>query len=92
MRKLFLLLSTAITTTNTLQTQNPATKDQFTADPMARVFNGKVYIYPLRDIPNPTDRLKGWFCMTDYHVFSSASLTDWTDHGVILTQNKVPWV
>ncbi|RZL03332.1 MAG: carbohydrate-binding protein, partial [Hymenobacter sp.] len=31
-------------------------------------------------------------CMADYHVFSSANLTDWTDHGVIVTQNKVPWV
>lgn len=30
--------------------------------------------------------------MADYHVFSSTNLTDWTDHGVILTQNKVPWV
>ena len=30
--------------------------------------------------------------MEDYHVFSSANLTDWTDHGVIVTQNKVPWV
>ena len=30
--------------------------------------------------------------MADYHVFSSENLTDWTDHGVIVTQNKVPWV
>ena len=30
--------------------------------------------------------------MEDYHVFSSENLTDWKDHGVIVTQNKVPWV
>jgi GH43 family beta-xylosidase len=30
--------------------------------------------------------------MEDYHVYSSANLTDWTDHGVVVTQNKVPWV
>ena len=30
--------------------------------------------------------------MEDYHVFSSENLTDWTDHGIIVTQNKVPWV
>jgi hypothetical protein len=30
--------------------------------------------------------------MEDYHVFSSADLTDWTDHGVIVSQNKVKWV
>jgi hypothetical protein len=30
--------------------------------------------------------------MADYHVFSSENLTDWTDHGVIVSQEKVPWV
>ena len=30
--------------------------------------------------------------MEDYHVFSSSNLTDWTDHGVIVSQYKVPWV
>jgi hypothetical protein len=30
--------------------------------------------------------------MEDYHVFSSDNLTDWTDHGVIVSQNKVAWV
>ncbi len=34
----------------------------------------------------------GWFCMQDYHVFSSANLTSWIDHGVIVSQNKVAWV
>jgi len=34
----------------------------------------------------------GWFCMEDYHVFSSANLTEWTDHGMIVSQNNVPWV
>ncbi len=30
--------------------------------------------------------------MEDYHVFSSSNLTDWTDHGVIVSQYNVPWV
>jgi hypothetical protein len=30
--------------------------------------------------------------MEDYHVFSSANLTDWTDHGVIVSQTNVDWV
>ena len=29
--------------------------------------------------------------MADYHVFSSENLTDWTDHGMILSQENVPW-
>lgn len=72
--------------------QNPIIRDQFTADPTARVFEGKVYLYPSHDIPSPIERLKEWFCMADYHVFSSENLTDWTDHGVIVSQERVPWI
>jgi len=73
--------------------QNPFITNQFTADPTARVFGGRVYVYPSHDIrATPGHGRAGWFVMEDYHVFSSANLTDWTDHGVIVTQNKVPWV
>lgn len=68
--------------------QNPLVTDQFTADPTARVFNGRVYVYPSHDVDCGT----GWFCMEDYHVFSSDDLVRWTDHGVILTQTDVAWV
>ena len=74
------------------QAQNPVIRDQFAADPTARVFNNKVYFYPSHDIFPPEGQRQDWFCMEDYHVFSSENLTDWTDHGVIITQNKVPWV
>ena len=72
--------------------QNPVIRDLFSADPTARVFNNKVYLYPSHDIVPPAGQRQDWFCMEDYHVFSSENLTDWTDHGVIVTQNKVPWV
>ncbi len=72
--------------------QNPVIRDQFSADPTARVFNNKVYLYPSHDIPAPEGQRQDWFCMADYHVFSSSNLTDWEDHGVIITQNNVPWV
>jgi hypothetical protein len=68
--------------------QNPLIMDQFTADPTARVFEGKVYVYPSHDVNCGTD----WFCMKDYHVFSSENLIDWTDHGMIVTQERVAWV
>lgn len=70
---------------------NPLLSGQFTADPTARVFGGKLYLYPSHDIPSPIDDLKEWFCMADYHVFSSDNLMDWTDHGIILDQKQVPW-
>jgi hypothetical protein len=72
--------------------QNPIIRDQYTADPTARVFGDKVYLYPSHDIIPPAGQRQDWFCMEDYHVFSSENLTDWTDHGMIVTQNKVPWV
>jgi hypothetical protein len=76
-----------------VRAQNPIITNQFTADPTARVFGDRVYLYPSHDIlAKPGKGRVGWFCMEDYHVFSSANLTDWTDHGVIVTQNKVPWV
>ena len=74
-----------------LSAQNPVIRDQFTADPTARVFNNKVYLYPSHDIKPPVGQREDWFCMEDYHVFSSENLTDWTDHGVILSQQAVPW-
>ena len=71
--------------------QNPVIRDQFAADPTARVFNGKVYVYPSHDIFPPEGQRQDWFCMADYHVFSSENLTDWTDHGMIISQENVPW-
>lgn len=82
----------AVLSYDTALAQNPIINSQFTADPTARVFNGKIYLYPSHDIPSPIEKLKTWFCMPDYHVFSSSNLTDWEDHGVIVSQDKVPWV
>lgn len=77
-----------------LRAQNPIINTQFTADPSARVFNGKVYLFPSHDIRAPEGKnlRKDWFCMEDYHVYSSVNLTDWTDHGRILSQYDAPWV
>ncbi len=90
---LLILTSTAFFFTNHVIAQNPIIRNQFTADPTARIFNGRVFVYPSHDILAKEGRGRpGWFCMEDYHVFSSENLSDWTDHGVIVSQNKVPWV
>lgn len=72
---------------------NPIITGQFTADPTARVFEGKIYMYPSHDIPSVITHHDGsaWFSMPDYHVFSSEDLASWSDHGVILRQEDVPW-
>ena len=91
--KLILLLAFACVNQAQTHAQNPFITDQYTADPSARVFGDRVYVFPSHDILATEARGRvGWFCMEDYHVFSSTNLTDWTDHGVIVTQNKVPWV
>ena len=92
MKKNIVLLTMMGMATSVALAQNPIIRDQYTADPTARVFNGKMYVYPSHDIVSPVEPEKKWFSMEDYHVFSSENLTDWKDHGVIVTQNKVPWV
>jgi hypothetical protein len=89
-----LLFSLIVLGVSNMSAQNPIVRNQFSADPTARVFNGKVYVFPSHDIPTPAEKpgRKDWFCMADYHVFSSENLTDWTDHGMIVSQNKVKWV
>lgn len=84
---ILILMLTCLSSVQVLA-QNPFIKDQFTADPTARVFEGKMYVYPSHDVDCGTD----WFCMKDYHVFSSENLVDWTDHGVIVDQEDVEWV
>ena len=48
---LFVLLISSVCLSVTAQ--NPIIRDQFTADPTARVFNGKVYLSPSHDIFPP---------------------------------------
>ncbi len=72
--------------------QNPIIRNQYSADPSARVFGDKVYLFPSHDIFAREGKGRiGWFCMEDYHVFSSANLTDWTDHGIVVSQTATPW-
>ena len=93
LKTILVILASILLFIGSTSAQNPIIRDQFTADPTARVFNGKVYLYPSHDIRAPESfARKDWFCMEDYHVFSSSNLTDWTDHGVILSQAKVNWV
>ncbi len=56
-----LFLSAFILATLTATAQNPIIRDQFTADPTARVFNGKVYLYPSHDIFPPEGQRQDWF-------------------------------
>ena len=65
--------------------QRPILPD-FQADPSARVFNGRLYIYPSHDIAGST----GWD-MVDWHVFSTDDMVAWRDHGVVFSLKDITW-
>ena len=92
MKKSLLTLALFALVGNMAVAQNPLIKDHFNADPSALVVGDRVYVFPSHDIPAPWDYArKDWFCMADYHVYSSDNLIDWVDHGMILDQKEVPW-
>lgn len=58
-----------------------------TADPSGHVWaDGKMYLYTSHDEECQTD-----FFMKNWHVFSSADLVNWTDHGSCLSVNDLSW-
>lgn len=66
--------------------RNPIISHIFTADPSARVFGDRVYLYASHDPDDQTG-----YAMVDYHIFSSADLVNWQDHGVGLHEADVTW-
>jgi hypothetical protein len=88
---LLALITGAVFIGSAARADNPLLMYTFAADPTARVFEGKIYLYPSHDILPPAGR-RGGFMMEDYHSYSSENLMDWTDHGVIVNQTNVPWV
>lgn len=68
--------------------ENPFIRHMYTADPSAHVWaDGRLYVYASHDIDPP----RGCDLMDQYHVFSTADMLNWTDHGEILRASDVPW-
>lgn len=80
------LASASCTLFGSLASAQVAGISDFHADPSARVFNGRLYIYPTHDLPNMT----GWD-EVDWHVFSTDDRVHYTDHGVILSLEDISW-
>ncbi|MBN2530666.1 MAG: family 43 glycosylhydrolase [Deltaproteobacteria bacterium] len=66
--------------------KNPVIRHVFTADPSARVFDGRIYVYATHDLDAQDE-----YMMNDYRVFSSDDLVNWQDHGVVLDAKDIPW-
>jgi len=72
------------------------------ADPIARVFNDRLYVYTSWDHADVCgnincEKKQGYqqFCMPGYRVYSTGCADlrhDWTAHGAVLREEDVPWV
>ena len=74
--------------------KKPLVTHIYTADPSARVFEGRLYIYPSHDLDhdNPVTNAGDQYDMEDYHVFSMEDMHSLpVDHGQVLHVSDVPW-
>ncbi len=91
MKKLLTLLLLATTTSLVAQTSftykgNPLVRHRFTADPTARVFNDKLYLYTSHD-----RQAAEYYTMIDWCVFSTDDMVEWQDHGAFFGLDNISW-
>lgn len=72
--------------TTSLTAQNPIVQTAFTADPAPVVFGDRLYIYTSHD-----EAGADFFWMYDWHLYSTADMVNWTDHGTPLSLNTFSW-
>jgi beta-xylosidase len=65
---------------------NPIVTDLFTADPEARVFGDRLYVYTSHDLPEAT-----YWDMIDWRLLSTTDLVHWQDHGAIFSLKGFSW-
>ncbi len=69
-------------------TGNPLFKHEFTADPAAMVYKGKVYLYTGHD---EAPAGKNGYVMHDWRCFSSTDMINWTEHNAPLRVTDFAW-
>lgn len=68
---------------------NPLVRHIFTADPSARLFGDRLYVYTSHDEDNAD--AEQHFYMLNWHVFSTNNMKDWIDHGAIFSLDDISW-
>lgn len=71
---------------STMKASNPIVRDKFTADPSARVFDGRLYLYTSHDRDDADS-----YNMVDWWVFSTDDLVTWRDHGAAFRLTDFSW-
>lgn len=67
---------------------NPLVSHVYTADPAARVIDGRVYVITTHDQDDQSDYSQ----LVDYYMFSSDDMVNWQDHGIIWnSETDSPW-
>jgi beta-xylosidase len=66
---------------------NPLFSEMFTADPAPMVHDGRVYLYTGHDEAGP-DQM---FNITEWLVFSSDDMRNWTAHGPVMKPTDFAW-
>lgn len=84
---LFFVFTLTIVAATTVFARNPIIQTHFTADPAPLVYDGRVYLFTTND----HDTASTFFRMSDWRVYSSADMVNWTDHGSHMSQNTFSW-
>jgi arabinoxylan arabinofuranohydrolase len=65
---------------------NPIVQTIYSTDPAPVVYNGRVYLFTGHDEDGSTT-----YNMRDWHVYSSADMVNWQDHGVPASLSTFTW-
>jgi beta-xylosidase len=69
-----------------MKAANPLVRHLFTADPAARVFGDRLYVYTSHDQNDAT-----YYDMVDWWLFSTDDLVTWKDHGAVFQLKGFAW-
>ncbi|MBO7139241.1 MAG: family 43 glycosylhydrolase [Prevotella sp.] len=66
--------------------RNPIVQTIYSTDPAPMVYGDRMYVYTGHD-----EARADFFWMYDWHVYSSADMVNWTDHGTPLSLGSFTW-
>lgn len=86
MKKITSILCAAACSVSSVFAQNPIVQTMFSTDPAPMVYGDRVYVFTGHD-----EEKADFFWMNDWHLYSSADMVNWTDHGCPLAQCDMKW-
>ncbi len=66
--------------------RNPIVQTIYSTDPAPMVYGDRMYVYTGHD-----EAGADFFWMYDWHIYSSADMVNWTDHGTPLSLGSFTW-